>query len=71
MSSNFWIRYSLKVQKFKPGRSELSLKSGKRRSAADGINTEKVAQILNTDRRLTYGEIAYELGLSGASVYRI
>lgn len=61
------------VQKFKSGRSELSLKhnSGRPRSATDGINTEKVAQILKTDRRLTCEEIAFEVGISGASVYRI
>ena len=40
------------MQKFKSGRSELLLKhySGKPRSATHGINTEKVAQILDTDR---------------------
>ena len=60
------------VQKFKSGRSKLLLKhnSGPR-SATDRINTEKVAQILNTDRRLTCDEIAYKVGLSGASHYRI
>ena len=57
------------VQKFKSGRSKLLLKhnSGRPRSATDGINTEKVAQILNSDRRLTCDEIAYKVGLSGAS----
>ena len=57
---------------FAGGRSELSLKhnSGRCRSETDGINTEKVAQILNTDR-LTREEIAYKAGLIGASVYRI
>ena len=61
------------MQKFKSGRSELLLKqnSSRPRSATDGRNTEKVAQILNTDRQLTCDEIAYQVGLSGASVYRI
>ena len=61
------------MQKFNSGGSELLLKhnSGRPRSATDGINTEKVAQILNTDRSLNSDKIAYEAGLKGASVYRI
>ena len=60
------------VQKFKSGTCELSFKhySARPRSATvtDGINTEKKAKILNTDRRLTCDEIAYKVGLMGALV---
>ena len=61
------------VQKFKSESFELWLmhNSGRPRSATDGINTEKVAQILNTDRQLTCDDIAYDVGRSGAAVYRI
>ena len=61
------------MEDFKSGRSELSLKhhSGRPMSATNGINTEKVAKILNGDRRMTCDEIAYEVGLSHGAVYTI
>ena len=62
-----------RVQDFRKGRSDLSLKhnSGRHLSATDEINTEKVASVLQNDRRITCDEIAHEVGISHGSVYTI
>ena len=40
-------------------------------SATDGENVEKVAKLLNDDRRYTCTEIAHELGISHGSAHSI
>ena len=39
--------------------------------ATDEETVRKVKQLLDTDRRLTYDELAYDLGISPGSVYAI
>ena len=61
------------VKDFNKGRQETYKKppSGRPVTATDPDNSEIVAQFLNSDRRFTCKEIAYETGISKSSVHLI
>ena len=61
------------VREFNNGRSDVSKKPlcGRHVSATDGENVEKVAKLLNDDRRYTCTEIAHELDISHGSAHSI
>lgn len=61
------------VKDFNNGRQESYKKpsSGRPVTVTDADNTEIVAQLLNSDRRFTCEEIAYETGISKSSVHVI
>ena len=61
------------VHEFNNGRSDVSKKHLCRRpvSATDGENVEKVAKLLNDDRRYTCTKIAHELDISHGSAHSI
>jgi len=46
-------------------------KSGRSRTSTDDQSVERVLQILEKDRRMTFGETAHSAGISRASAYRI
>ena len=60
-------------RKFNNGRSDVSKKHqcGRPVSATDGENAEKVAKLLNDDRRYTCTEITHELDISHRSAHSI
>ena len=62
-----------RVNKFNNGRQESYKKSptGRPVTVNDGENTETIAKLLNSDRRLTCEEIEYETVISKPSVHRI
>ena len=61
------------VREFNNGRIDVSKTHlcGRPVSATDGENVEKVAKLLNDDRRYTCTEIAHELGISYGSAHSI
>ena len=61
------------VHEFNNGRSDVNKKHlcGRPVSATDGENVEKVAKLLNDDRRYTCTEIAHELDISHGSAHSI
>lgn len=61
------------ASQFKTGREGIAHLPipGRKIDTTDNFMIEKVATLLNVDRRLTCDEIAYELGISHGSVYKI
>ena len=61
------------IQDFKNEREDISQRhlSGRHATITDSFYTEKVAALLNSDRRIPCDDIAQELGISHGSVYTI